>query len=46
MPVIALAIMVVVSLVWVRRDEVLGREAAPGAGAHTAEWPVQMTTQT
>ena len=43
-PVFALALAVVVVLVWFRRDEVLGREAAPAAGGHAVEWPVQVTT--
>jgi len=43
-PVIALAIAVVLALVWVRRDEVLGREASPAIGAHVTQWPVQLTT--
>jgi Tol biopolymer transport system component/DNA-binding winged helix-turn-helix (wHTH) protein len=43
-PVIALAVAVVVALVWVWRDEVLGREAAPAAGGHAVQWPVQLTT--
>jgi len=43
-PVIALAVAVVIALVWVWRDEVLGREAAPVAGGHAVQWPVQLTT--
>ena len=43
-PVIALAVAVVVAFVWVWRDEVLGREAAPVAGGHAVQWPVQLTT--
>jgi Tol biopolymer transport system component len=35
---------VVVALVWVRRDEVLGREAATAAGGQAVQWPVQVTT--
>jgi Tol biopolymer transport system component/DNA-binding winged helix-turn-helix (wHTH) protein len=42
-PVIALAVAVVIALVWVWRDEVLGREAAV-AGGHAVQWPVQVTT--
>jgi Tol biopolymer transport system component/DNA-binding winged helix-turn-helix (wHTH) protein len=42
--VIALAVAVVLAFVWVRRDEVLGREAAPAAGGHAVQWPVQLTT--
>jgi Tol biopolymer transport system component/DNA-binding winged helix-turn-helix (wHTH) protein len=42
-PVIALAVAVIIALVWVRRDDVLGREAAP-AGGHAVRWPIQLTT--
>jgi len=44
LPVIALAVAVIVAFVWVRRDEVLGREAAPAAAGHAVQWPVQLTT--
>jgi len=43
-PVIALAVAVVVALIWVRRDDVLGREVMPAAGGHAVQWPVQVTT--
>jgi Tol biopolymer transport system component/DNA-binding winged helix-turn-helix (wHTH) protein len=44
MSAIALAALLVVALVLVRRGDVFGREAAPGAGGHGVEWPVQLTT--
>ena len=43
-PIIAMAVAVVVALVWARRDEVVGREAAPTAGGRAVQWPVQLTT--
>ena len=43
-PVIALAVALVVAFVWARRDEVLGREAAPIASGRAVQWPVQLTT--
>ena len=41
---IALAAMVLMALVLVRRGDVFGREAMPSAGGHTVDWPVQVTT--
>lgn len=41
---VAVAAMVIVALVLVRRGDVFGREAPPAAGGHSVEWPVQLTT--
>jgi Tol biopolymer transport system component/DNA-binding winged helix-turn-helix (wHTH) protein len=46
LPVVALVVAVVLALVWLRRDDVLGREAAPSARGHAVQWPVQLTTHT
>ena len=41
---VAVAAMVIVALVLVRRGDVFGRETAPVSGGSAIEWPVQLTT--
>jgi Tol biopolymer transport system component/DNA-binding winged helix-turn-helix (wHTH) protein len=41
---VAVAAMVIMALVLVRRGDVFGREALPASGGHAIEWPVQLTT--